>query len=204
MSATTVKNKPTIYGLTGGIASGKTTAVLFFKDKGVKVFESDSYVRHLWQNNETLIKKVNEKYNIDIKTDEGRKSLANIIFNSELDKAFINSLVHPFVFEGVSNFVNENINEKYIIVDMPLLFEVGYDIKVDKTILIYTTSRNQLTRLMKRDNLSKEDAKKRINSQINLKDKRSLSTYVINNTRTIDKLHDKLNLMYEVMNNERK
>lgn len=204
MSATTVKNKPIIYGLTGGIASGKTTAVNFFKEKGVKVFESDSYVRYLWQNNEDLINKVNAKYNINIKTDEGRKSLANIIFNSELDKAYINSLVHPFVFEGVSKFVKENINEKYVIVDMPLLFEVGYDIKVDKTILIYTTSRNQLSRLMKRDNLSKEDAKKRINSQINLKDKRSLSTYVINNTRTIDKLHDKLNLMYEVMNNERK
>ena len=204
MSATTVKNKPTIYGLTGGIASGKTTAVNFFKEKGVKVFESDSYVRYLWQNNEDLINQVNAKYNINIKTDEGRKSLANIIFNSELDKAYINSLVHPFVFEGVSKFVKENINAKYVIVDMPLLFEVGYDIKVDKTILIYTTSRNQLSRLMKRDNLSKEDAKKRINSQINLKDKRSLSTYVINNSKTIDKLYDKLNLMYEVMNDERK
>jgi len=204
MSATTVKNKPIIYGLTGGIASGKTTAVNFFKEKGVKVFESDRYVRYLWQNNEDLINKVNAKYNINIKTDEGRKSLANIIFNSELDKAYINSLVHPFVFEGVSKFVKENINAKYVIVDMPLLFEVGYDIKVDKTILIYTTSRNQLSRLMKRDNLSKEDAKKRINSQINLKDKRSLSTYVINNSKTIDKLYDKLNLMYEVMNDERK
>jgi len=204
MSATTVKNKPIIYGLTGGIASGKTTAVNFFKEKGVKVFESDRYVRYLWKNNEDLINKVNAKYNINIKTDEGRKSLANIIFNSELDKAYINSLVHPFVFEGVSKFVKENINAKYVIVDMPLLFEVGYDIKVDKTILIYTTSRNQLSRLMKRDNLSKEDAKKRINSQINLKDKRSLSTYVINNSKTIDKLYDKLNLMYEVMNDERK
>lgn len=204
MSATTVKNKPIIYGLTGGIASGKTTAVEFFKEKAVKVFESDKYVRHLWGHNVKLINKVNEKYNINITTDEGRASLANIIFNSELEKAYINSLVHPFVFDAINDFVNENINEKYIIVDMPLLFEVGYDVKVDKTILIYTTSKNQLTRLMKRDNLTKEDAQKRIKSQINLKDKRSLSTYVINNTRTIDKLHDKLNLMYEVMNNERK
>lgn len=200
MSVQTVKNRPVVYGLTGGIASGKSTAVNFFKEKGVKIFDSDQYVKMLWDTNKELVNEVNSKYNIKMPSREGKKALANIIYNSDIDKAYINSLVHPLVFAGVDKFVEENIGEKFLIVDVPLLFETGFDQKVDKTILIYTSKKHQVNRLMKRDNLDKEEAVKRINSQITLKDKKNLSTFVINNTKTIDKLNDKLKLLYEVIN----
>lgn len=198
----TVKNKPKIYGLTGGIASGKSVAAGVFESLNVKIFDSDFYVKKLWEENNELIKKVNEKYNIDITKRKGKDELSNIIFNNELDRFYINSLVHPLVFEGVEKFIKDNIKEPFIIIDMPLLFEVGYENKVDKTILIYTNKRNQINRLMKRDNISKKEALLKINSQIKLKDKRKMSHFVINNNKKIEDLKNKVKLLYEVLKNE--
>jgi len=198
----TVKNKPKIYGLTGGIASGKSVAAGVFESLNVKIFDSDFYVKKLWEENDELIKKVNEKYNIDITKRKGKDELSNIIFNNELDRFYINSLVHPLVFEGVEKFIKDNIKEPFIIIDMPLLFEVGYENKVDKTILIYTNKRNQINRLMKRDNISKKEALLKINSQIKLKDKRKMSHFVINNNKKIEDLKNKVKLLYEVLKNE--
>lgn len=204
MSAQTVKNRPTVYGLTGGIASGKTTAVNFFKEKAVKIFDSDKFVHKEWDNNYELINKIKEKYNIDMSKKEERKKLANIIFNSEVERAYVNSLVHPYVFEGIKKFIEDNENEKFVIIDVPLLFEVGFDVLTDKTILIYTHKRHQVKRIITRDNLTKKEALNRIESQINLKDKKTMATYVINNTGTLDNFKDKLEIMYGVMVNENK
>ena len=204
MSAQTVKNRPTVYGLTGGIASGKTTAVHFFKEKAVKIFDSDKFVHKEWDNNYELINKIKEKYNIDMSKKEERKKLANIIFNSEVERAYVNSLVHPYVFEGIKKFIEDNENEKFVIIDVPLLFEVGSDVLTDKTILIYTHKRHQVKRIITRDNLTKKEALNRIESQINLKDKKTMATYVINNTGTLDNFKDKLEIMYGVMVNENK
>lgn len=198
----TVKNKPKLYGLTGGIASGKSVATSVLKSLNVKIFDSDLYVKKLWRDNKELINNVNNKYNINIETKEGKKELSDIIFNNELERFFINSLIHPLVFKGIDKFVKENETEKFLIIDMPLLFEVGYEMKVDKTILIYTSKRNQINRVMKRDDITKEEAIKRINAQIRLKDKKRMSHYVINNNKNIDDLKLKVKLLYEVLNNE--
>lgn len=198
----TVKNKPKIYGLTGGIASGKSTASDILKSLNVKVFDSDKCVKELWNSNNELISKVNNKYNINIKTKEGKKDLSNIIFNDELERFYINSLIHPLVFDEINNFIEKNINEKFIIIDMPLLFEVGYENKVDKTILIYSSKKNQINRLIKRDNLTIKEAKLRIKAQIRLKDKRKMSHYIINNNKTKEDLIKNIKLLYEVLKNE--
>lgn len=204
MSVQTVKNKPTVYGLTGGIASGKSTAINFFKDKNVKIFDSDNFVHKEWDKNQDLINKIKDKYNIDMSQKEERRKLAKIIFNSDIERTYVNSIVHPYVFDGIKQFIKENESEKFVIIDVPLLFEVGFDILTDKTILIYTHKRHQIKRIITRDNLTKEEALNRIESQINLKDKKTMSTYVINNTRSLDNFKARLEIMYGVMKNEGK
>ena len=121
-----------------------------------------------------------------------------------MERAYVNSLVHPYVFEGIKKFIEDNENEKFVIIDVPLLFEVGFDVLTDKTILIYTHKRHQVKRIITRDNLTKKEALNRIESQINLKDKKTMATYVINNTGTLDNFKDKLEIMYGVMVNENK
>lgn len=198
----TVKNKPIIYGLTGGIASGKSIASDFFVNKDIKVFDSDEYVKSLWNENQELVSTVNNKYQLNIQTKEGKAKLANIIFNDELEKAYINSLVHPLVFKGIEKWLIENQNEKFVIIDMPLLFETGYETKVDKTIVIYTTKMSQVKRLMKRDNLSLKAAKLRINAQLDLKIKAKMGSYVIRNTKSLKYLYDQLELLYGGISDE--
>lgn len=191
-----VKNKPRIYGLTGGIASGKSTSSKFFKDKGVSVFDSDAFVKSLWSENLELIETVNKKYNLDMKTKEGRSGLAQIIFNNDLERVYINSLVHPLVFSQIEEWLETKKDEDFVIIDMPLLFETGYESRVDKTIVIYTTKKMQINRLMKRDNLSQDEAKKRIKAQIDLKSKAKMGNFVIRNTKSYDHFYNQLELLY--------
>jgi dephospho-CoA kinase len=202
MSVKHAKNKPFIYGLTGGIGSGKTTATNFFIKKNIKVFDSDLFVKHIWESNLELKKTIKDKYNIDISTISGKKELSNIIFSSISEKAYINSLIHPLVLDGILEFINLNSNEKFLVIDMPLLFEINYEKNVSKTILIYTSKKNQIKRIMKRDNLTKEEALNRINNQMSLKDKKKLADYVIVNNSSMDKYLEKLELLYGGMNDE--
>lgn len=199
-----VKNKPKIYGLTGGIASGKSITANFFIEHNIKVFDSDKYVKELYLNNSELINKVNTKYKIDINTLEGKTKLSNIIFNNELERMYLNSLIHPLVFQGIDEFIENNIKEDFLIIDMPLLFEVGYDKKVFKSILIYTSKKIQVKRLMNRDSLSKTNAMKRINSQLSLKDKKKMADYIIKNNKDKEDLYKQLESLIGVLKDESK
>lgn len=200
----TVKDNKIILGLTGGIASGKSTAANFFKSRNILVFDSDLEVKRIWEENEKAITYVKDKYNIDIKTNIGKKALANLIFNDKKVIKDINDLIHPLVFESIDRFIKENSNEKVLIIDMPLLFETGYYKKVDLSVLIYVDLNTQIERLMKRDNLSKSDALTRINAQMSLEDKKALSNYIINNNKDdIKILEEKLEaLLSEVLKDE--
>lgn len=200
----TVKDNKIILGLTGGIASGKSTAANFFKSKNILVFDSDLEVKRIWEENEKAITYVKDKYNIDIKTNIGKKALANLIFNDKKVIKDINNLIHPLVFESIDRFIKENSNEKVLIIDMPLLFETEYYKNVDLSVLIYVDLNTQIERLMKRDNLSRSDALTRINAQMSLEDKKALSNYIINNNKDdIKILEEKLEaLLSEVLKDE--
>lgn len=203
MSVRTVKNKPFIYGLTGGIASGKSTASNFFVSKNVKVIDSDKIVKDLWENNNELKEIVFNKYQIKINTKEGKKALRNIIFNNEEELKYINSVIHPLVFIEVDKLIKKYQDELFIVIDMPLLFEVNY-IKVDKVILIYVNRETQIKRLVSRDNISKSEALNIINNQMSLEIKKELSDIVINNNGSLNDLNNNLLKLYEEIVNENK
>ncbi|MDY0278162.1 MAG: dephospho-CoA kinase [Acholeplasma sp.] len=197
-----VKNKPMIYGLTGGIASGKTTALNYFIEKGIKVVDSDLIVKALWCKNNELINYVNQKFNLDIKSTAGKKKLADLIFNDVNIKKEIDNLVHPLVFKEIDEWVKKNKSEKILIIDMPLLFEVEYQDKVDKTILIATDMDLQIERLMKRDNVKYNDAIKRINSQMATHEKIKKADFIIYNNDNKEILLNRLTNLWEVIKHE--
>lgn len=189
MCASFVKNK--IYGLTGGIASGKSSALLFFEKNGFYVIDSDKIVKDLWLDLDVL-KKISKTFKL--KNDENlKKEVTNLIFVNYVLREKLNEIIHPLVFSEIEKLVDENIKKQQIIIDMPLLFEVGYENKVDEVILIYSSKRNQLKRLMKRNNLSKKDALNRINAQLPLKNKVYKSNYVIRNNSSFANLERQIN-----------
>lgn len=197
-----VKNKPLIIGLTGGIASGKSTATAFLKQEGFLVFDSDLAVKEIWQRNKQAIDYVKNKYDIEINTNLGKQQLAKLLFTNPSIQKDINNLIHPIVFEMIENWINNNINHKILIIDMPLLIESKYYLKVDQIILIYCDKDTQIKRLINRNNLTEEEALKRINAQLSLEEKKMYANYIINNNKTITYLYDELKAVMEEIKNE--
>ena len=184
MSVQHVKSK--IIGLTGSIATGKTTASNYLKKLGYFVIDSDQVVKDLWQSNDQMIKKVVFAFNLDRKTDIVNQ-LRSFIFKDQQQLKQLNRIVHPYVFEVIQQQLMKNKDKDIIFIDMPLLFEVGYDRSCDETWLIYVTKDIQLKRLMKRDGISEVAATDRINQQMDIDQKKELADVVFDNTK--DKHH---------------
>ncbi len=201
MSVQPVNTKPIIIGLTGGIATGKSTASAIFRAAGIPVIDNDHIVHELWNDEKEMIKKVEEHFGFSIHA-EGRKKLAQIIFSDETKRKELNAIVHPYVFKKIEEQKEQYHHEPIIVIDMPLLFEVGYEDQCDDVCLVYVDLETQKKRLMMRDQLSIEDAMKRIQSQMSIEEKKELADVIFDNTQTIKDLEDQITsyirgLLYE-------
>lgn len=191
MSVQHVKNKPLIIGLTGGIASGKTTAAKFFESLHITIIDSDQIVKELWKHDADMVLLIEETFGYPM-DENGKKRLAKDIFQHESLRKKLNAIVHPRVFNEIENLKNSYHDKPIIIIDMPLLIEVGYDQYVDDVLLIYVDRKTQINRLMMRDHISTEEAIMKINSQMSLEEKREFADYIIDNNQDVDSLHEKL------------
>ena len=173
--------------LTGGIATGKSTVANLFMLHGFLTIDADKIAHKILDTNTSKISKLfGEKYIINNKV--ARKELGNLIFNNIEQKLKLEKFIHPLIKEQIiddAKIFEEN-NKPYLI-DIPLFFENrNYDIK--RSITVYTSKEVQIQRLTKRDNSSKEDALSRINNQMDIEEKKLLSTYIIDNTSSLNDL----------------
>ena len=179
-----------ILGLTGGIATGKSTVAQMFITKSIPVIDTDLISRNLLNKGTDTYYDIVESFSKEIlftNLDIDRKKLGRIIFSNPQKRAMLNDIVHPKVKEIVDSEIAKytEIGSKIIVIDVPLLFETNYQEMVDRTIVVYTTSKQQLDRLISRDNITKEYAQMKINAQMSLTDKVDLADYVINNSFSI-------------------
>ena len=189
MSVQAVKTKPILIGLTGGIGSGKTTASNYFQSLGIPVIDSDLIVKRLWKENMEMVQKIEKSFGFPIKNDLDRKKLAKIIFNDQEKREILNEIVHPYVFQEVEKEKSFYMDRELIVIDMPLLIEVGYRSKVNYVLVVYVSKETQITRLIQRDELSIEEATKRIKAQMPLDEKRAFADVILNNETTICDLY---------------
>ncbi|MBS4191567.1 dephospho-CoA kinase [Bacillus sp. FJAT-49705] len=186
-----------IIGLTGGIASGKSTVSSLLIDKGITVIDADLEARLAVEKGEEAYDEIIAHFGNHILLEDGsidRGKLGSIIFHNESQRLRLNNIVHPAVRKRMLAKKDQAIanGEKLVILDIPLLFESKLTYMVDKTILVFVDEYNQLERLMKRNQLSKEEALARINSQMPLKDKIQLADAVIDNSGTIKETEQQL------------
>jgi dephospho-CoA kinase len=177
-------------GLTGGIATGKSTVSQMFKDKQIPVIDTDQIARDLFEKDTDTYHQIIDVFGEDVlHTDQtiNRKKLASIIFPNPQKRKKLNQIVHPKVREIVEEEIQKHmaLGTKIIVIDVPLLFETNYDEIVDKTIVVYTTKKEQIRRLMMRDNIDKEYAQMKINAQMSLTEKVDRADYVVNNSYSI-------------------
>ena len=179
-----------VLGLTGGIASGKSTVSRHFKKSGFPVIDADLIAREVMQPDEPAYLKVVDYFGKEIVNADrsiDRKRLGDIVFNDDEKLRHLNDLVHEIIFSEIMNKKKTLSKQEHslIVLDIPLLYETGYDKYVDEVMVIYTDFTTQLTRLKQRDQLTEEEARNRIASQEPLETKRIKADVIIDNNGSV-------------------
>ncbi len=191
-------------GLTGGIASGKSTADEFFKKKKIPIIDSDLIAHKIMEIGQNGYKAVVDYFGTDILNDDqtiNRRKFGGIVFNDKAKLKKLNELTHPLVHQEIKQqMARYRANqEKLVVIDVPLLFESGFESLCNGVLVISITPELQIERLMKRNAFTKKEAIARINNQMPLSEKEKRATYVVANTGTIDDLEKKLSdLLQEI------
>lgn len=187
-----------IVGLTGGIASGKSTVSNFFKELGLEVLDADKVVKEVSQNEE-IIDKIAKIFGKDILDNKGkiiREQLREKAFGSNELLNKLNAIIHPQVIEVFVKKQKETSKNSIVIFDIPLLYEAKMENLCDKIIVVYIEKALQIERVMERDKNSRELAEKIINAQMDLEEKVKRADIVINNNSTLEDLKNQVNVIY--------
>lgn len=184
-----------IVGLTGGIASGKSTVSNLFKSNDIPVVDADVVAREALKKGSGGWKKVVEAFGEEILLDNGevnRPRLGQIVFADPDKRQFLNRLLAPYISSGIFWEVVKLWSKGYkvIVLDVPLLFEAKIDKFTKPIIVVWVDPETQIQRLLARDNSSEEDGRNRVNAQMPLDVKRSKADIVIDNTGSLDDLNE--------------
>lgn len=175
-----------VIGLTGGIATGKTTVSNFFRQAGTPVIDADQVARKVQGPASQGLKQIVKTFGEQVLLPNGklnRPALGEIVFSQPAARRKLDDLLQPLIREEIYSQLALLKEQKIplIVLDIPLLFEQHYDKDCDLVVVVYTDAQTQLQRLMDRDNSSVASARARINAQMPLTDKVSLADIVINN-----------------------
>lgn len=193
-----------IIGLTGGIASGKTTVSNLLKKLGAVIIDADK-IAHQVLETKTAREKVISYFGSAIIDNNqiNRKKLGKIVFNNSEEKKKLEEITHPMIIDIIKMKIKQYSKKNdIIVVDAPLLLETNLDKIVDSVWVVYVNKKTQLKRLMNRDNINLYKAKKRINSQMPLAKKRKLADIVIDNNGSKKELEQKVKKIWREINNE--
>jgi len=189
-----------VIGITGSIASGKSLVTNYLITRGYRVIDCDKISHDVLLIEEVKEKLVNEFNDLIIKDSEiDRKQLGKIIFNSDIKKQQLQNIVFPYILKEIKHQLS--LDTSVVFLDAPLLFEYNIEYLVDKIIVVKCNRDIQIARLMQRDNISKEYALKKINSQLPIEEKEKYADYIINNSYDIDNTENQINIILKELEN---
>ncbi len=180
------------FALCGNIASGKSTVQKFLEDKGYKVLDTDCVAHELLTVKNTELLNEFEKYDVFENGEFSREKLGKLVFSDPIQKKKLENILHPQIRDEIKKFFEQNKNEKYLFVGIPLLFEANMTDLFDKIIFVYTDDEIRLKRLLLRNGYTLDYAKARITSQMRQEEKAQKSDYVINNNGSLEELYHQL------------
>lgn len=171
-----------IIGITGSIACGKSTVSNYLKSKGYIVIDADK-IGHEALDDDYVKEKLILAFGNEILEDNkiNRQKLGELVFGNSSNLNVLNSIIHPEIRKKILQKIDKNNDKEFIFIDVALLFEAKFDDLVDKIIVVYVDKNTQLTRLMKRNSISKKEALSRIVSQMSPIEKAKLGDYTVNN-----------------------
>lgn len=187
-------------GITGSIACGKSTVSDYLIAKGYTIIDADK-LGHVALTSNDVKRKLAEKFGDEIleNNEISREKLGKLVFGNDDNLKILNSIIHPKIKELILKLQDDHKDEDLVFLDIALLYEANFVDLIEKVIVVYVEENVQLERLMTRNSLSKEEAIKRIESQMSPQEKASLGDFVINNSyrkedtfQQIDEILEKL------------
>ena len=174
--------------LTGGIASGKSTACNLLKLYGLRIIDADAIAHEVLDKEAAAIASL---FGPQYLTEEGRvdrKTLGSLVFSDPMARKKLEALVHPKIREEIErqSESQDRLGGPYI-VDIPLFFETG-SYPIEKVVVVYAPEEVQRQRLIEREGLSEEEARKRLEAQIDIEEKKKMATWVIDNSHNLKHL----------------
>lgn len=173
-----------IIGVTGSIGVGKSVVFKYIQEKMgdlAEYIDADIITHNIYEKNEVKNFLFREFNTIN------RKEIGKIVFSNKESLEKLNKFMHKSIIEEIDIRIKKS-NKKYIFADIPLLYELKLEYMFDKIVVVYASRDIQISRIINRNNLSKDDAIKRIDAQIDIEEKRRKADYVIENMETIETL----------------
>lgn len=185
-----------LIGLTGGIATGKSTVANMIQSLGIPVVDADQVARDVVEPGQPAWQKIKEQFGEGVFQPDGRLNrpkLAEIIFNDEKERERLNNIMHPQIRQEMERRTKEALREHEVVVlDIPLLFESGRHYTVDKVLVVYVPEQIQLERLMERDQIDEAYARQKIASQMSIEEKKKRADAYIDNSGTREETKQQL------------
>lgn len=190
-------------GLTGGIASGKSTASAILRHLGARIIDADAIAHRLMEPGGPLYEAYRAHFGAGVILPDGqldRRRIGQIAFADPAEKRWLDAAAHPVIRAAMQQELTEAeaAGEPVVVLDIPLLFETGWQTHVDETWLIDVPGPLQLARLQKRNGYSREEAERRIAAQLPLAEKRQLADVIIDNSGTEEELSEKLRCLWKI------
>jgi len=192
-----------VIGLTGNIACGKSVVASMLEDLGAKVIDVDDIARKVVEPKETAWHEIVDTFGRGILNPDGtinRKTLGDIIFDNDRKRKMLNDITHPKIIEKTRETVEEyrKDNVEVVIIEAALIVEKGglKDL-IERLIVVTSDQQSQIDRLIKRNDLTKEEAVSRINSQMPISEKTKHADYIIDNSGTVKETQNQVNQLWQ-------
>ncbi|WP_300406403.1 dephospho-CoA kinase [Nocardioides sp.] len=187
-------------GLTGGIASGKSTVSAIFAELGAVIIDGDQLAREVVERGTPGLAAVVEAFGPELLTPEGdldRPAMGAIVFNDEARRKQLEAIVHPLVFERYAELEAATGPDDVVIHDIPLLAESGRADEFDEVVVVDAPEELQVRRMLEDRGWTEADARSRIGSQARREDRLAIASYVVDNTGSMEDLRARVVEIYE-------
>ena len=195
-----------IFGLTGGIGSGKSTVANAFRQYSIDVVDVDVIARQVVEPDQPALQKIIDHFGQDILLADGtlhRSRLRERIFSEPTEKDWLENLLHPIIRQRMQCLLNQS-SSLYTLLESPLLFETDQHLLVSKVIVVDVDVSTQLQRAGARDGASPENIKRIIATQISREDRLNRADFIINNNGTIEQTLDQVKRVHESLKSQGK
>ena len=195
-----------LIGLSGGPGNGKSAVAEIFREEGICVIDADKVCHAIYQEKDNeVISAMRLRWGKDIFDSEGfidRKKIAEIVFNDDGEREFLDSLLHPEIFRRINRILEgEEKNTSFAVLEAALLFESSWNHKMFRTITVWAREDIRMERLLAR-NWTREHAEKRIASQMPDSEKMELADYVLINNGTLEELRNECRVLLDILRKE--